>query len=275
MTRETVDSPEKLGDIPIVCASGTYRLSQLANVEFTSGYDKIVHQNRAKAVLVETDVAEGFAMGDITSGIAGITDGMNLPSGYGLEWGMMAKELNKTMNEMALAFIIATVLTYMLLAAMLESLTQPLLILATVPLSIIGVMWSLLFTGLSMNIISMLSIVMLIGIVVNNAILQLDYTNILVRERGKSVTDALLEACPTKLKPIIMSNIAIVISMIPMAMGIGSSGAEMRQPMGVVTIGGIVASTLLSLYVIPVVYHMIAGKKLVRIEHASQSGEQS
>lgn len=275
MTRETVDSPEKLGDIPIVCASGTYRLSQLAKVAFTTGYDKIVHQNRAKAVYVETDVADGYTLGGVMNGIAGITDKMHLPSGYGLVWGAMAKELDRTTREMALAFIIATVLTYMLLAAMLESLTQPILILATVPLGIIGVLWSLIITGLSMNIISMLSIVMLIGIVVNNAILQLDYTNTLVRKGGKSVTDALLEACPTKLKPIVMSNIAIVISMIPMAMGVGSSGAEMRQPMGVVTMGGIIASTLLSLYAIPVVYHMIAGKKLVRDEHASLPGEQS
>ena len=239
MTRETVDSPEKIGDIPIVSPSGTYRLSQLATVKFTSGYDKIVHQNRAKAVLIETDVAEGYTMGDITKGIASITDAMHLPPGYKLEWGTMAKEMNKTTIDMAMAFLIATILTYMLLAAMLESLTQPLLILGTVPLSIIGVLGSLLITGLSMNIISMLSIVMLIGIVVNNAILQLDYTNILVRERGKSVTEAILEACPTKLKPIIMSNIAIVVSMIPMAMGSSAEGAEMRQPMGVVTIGGL------------------------------------
>jgi len=274
MTRETIDSPEKLADIPIVGASGTYLLSQLAEITFTSGFDKIVHQNRAVAVMIEADVAKGYTMGDITKGITRIVDDMNLPSGYHLVWGGMAKEMNKTAMDMLMAFLIAVVLTYMLLAAMLESLTQPLLILGTVPLSIIGVLGSLLITGLSMNIISMLSIVMLIGIVVNNAILQLDYTNILVRERGKSVTEALLEACPTKLKPIIMSNIAIVISMVPMAMGSGAAGSELRQPMGVVTIGGIIASTLLSIYVIPVVYHMISGKKLVHVKNATQSGVQ-
>jgi HAE1 family hydrophobic/amphiphilic exporter-1 len=155
---------------------------------------------------------------------------------------------------------------------MLESLTQPLLILGTVPLSIIGVLVSLFVTGLSMNIISMLSIVMLVGIVVNNAILQLDYTNILVRERGKSVSEALLEACPTKLKPILMSNIAIVISLIPMAMGMGASGAELRQPMGVVTIGGIAASTALSLFFIPILYQMISGKKRVHAEITTRPG---
>jgi hydrophobic/amphiphilic exporter-1 (mainly G- bacteria), HAE1 family len=162
---------------------------------------------------------------------------------------------------MLIAFLIASVLTYMLLAAMLESLTQPLLILGTVPLALIGVIGSLLITGLSLNIIAMLSVVMLIGIVVNNAILQLDYTNILVREKKMSVKDALLEACPTKLKPIIMSNIAIILGMLPMALGIGASGKEFRQPMGVVSIGGIIVSTVLSLIVIPVLYDIVSKRK--------------
>ncbi len=275
LTRDTVDSPEEIGEIPVIGRSGTYRLSQLASVNFTSGYDKILHYNRAKAVLVEADVAEGYTMSDLQKGITDIVADMHMPAGYELNWGAMAKEMKKTTSAMLLAFMIAVVLTYMLLAAMLESLSQPFLIMGTVPLSIIGVLGSLLITGISMNIISMLSIVMLIGIVVNNAILQLDYTNILVREQGKGVAEALLEACPTKLKPILMSNIAIIISMVPMAMGSGASGAEMRQPMGVVTIGGIVASTLLSLYVIPVVYHFISGKKLVRSGNDTNSGVQS
>jgi hydrophobic/amphiphilic exporter-1 (mainly G- bacteria), HAE1 family len=275
MIRETVDSPEKIGDIPIIGKTETYRLSQLASVTFTEEYNKIVHQDRAKAVLIEADVAEGYAMGDITKGIIRITDEMHLPPGYKLTMGAMANELKKTTAAMIMAFLIAVTLTYMLLAAVLESLGQPLLILGTVPLSIIGVLGSLYITGLSLNIISMLSIVMLVGIVVSNAILMLDYTNILVRQRGKSVTEALLEACPAKLKPILMANIAIVISLIPMAMGVGASGAELRQPMGVVTIGGIVASTLLSLYFIPILYQMIAGKKRIHAEIASRPGVQS
>ena len=102
---------------------------------------------------------------------------------------------------------------------------------------------------------------MLLGIVVNNAILLLDYTNILVRQRGKSVHDALIEACPTKLKPILMSTIAIMLGMLPMALGIGSSGKEFRQPMGIVSIGGLVVSTVLSLIVIPTLYNLITRTK--------------
>jgi hydrophobic/amphiphilic exporter-1 (mainly G- bacteria), HAE1 family len=274
MTRETVDSPEKLGDIPIIGRNATFSLSQLATVSFTSGYNKVLHQNRAKAVLIEADIAEGYTMSDITKGIIGLTDEMHLPPGYYLTMGAMANELKKTTADMIVAFLIAVILTYMLLAAVLESLGQPLLILGTVPLSFIGILGSLFITGLSMNIISMLSVVMLVGIVVSNAILMLDYTNTLVRHRGKSVSEALLEACPTKLKPILMANIAIVISLIPMAMGVGTSGAELRQPMGVVTIGGIVASTALSLYFIPILYQMISGKKRIQAKITTRPGVQ-
>jgi len=156
---------------------------------------------------------------------------------------------------------LALVLTYMLLAAILENLVQPLLILGTVPLALIGVFAGLAVSGISMNSISMMAIVMLLGIVVNNAILQLDYTNILVRQRGFSVHDALLEACPTKLKPILMASTAIILGMLPMALGIGAAGREFRQPMGVVSIGGLVVSTILALVVIPTLYYLTSVKK--------------
>ncbi len=106
-------------------------------------------------------------------------------------------------------------------------------------------------TGSTMNIFAMMAIVMLLGIVVNTAILILDYANILIREQGMSVTEALLEACPVKLRPIVMSAVAIILGMLPMALGMGASGREIRQPMGGVTIGGLVVSTALTLFIIP------------------------
>ncbi len=143
----------------------------------------------------------------------------------------------------------------MLLAAILENLTQPLLILGTVPLALIGVFGALFVTGKTMNTVSMMAIVMLLGIVVNNAILLLDYANIL-RRRGMSVREALLEAGPVKLKPIIMATIAIILGMLPMALGIGAAGREFRQPMGIVSIGGLIVSTILALVVIPALYYL-------------------
>jgi HAE1 family hydrophobic/amphiphilic exporter-1 len=111
-----------------------------------------------------------------------------------------------------------------------------------------------------MNFISMMSIIMLAGIVVTNAILVLDHSNKLTRE-GYSVRDALLEACPLKLKPVIMTNIAIILGMLPMALGIGSAGREMRQSMGVVSIGGLVMSMVLTLVVLPALYYVMTKKK--------------
>ena len=261
MTDETVDSPEKIGSISVIGAGGSFRLDQLVNVVFTDGYSKIMHKDRFKTIEFNCDVGPGYVMGDIMNELTEIVDGAHLPSGYESNWGGMAEEMGAMIADILRAFIIAIVLTYMLLAAILESLTQPLLILGTVPLALIGVFVALALTGLSLNIVSLLAIVMLVGIVVNNAILQLDYTNQLVRNQGRSVHDALLEACPTKLKPILMSSAAIILGMMPMALGIGASGAEMRQPMGVVSIGGIIASTILSLVVIPVLYNVVSRKK--------------
>jgi hypothetical protein len=136
--------------------------------------------------------------------------------------------------DMARAFLIAILITYMLLAAILENLFQPLLILGTVPLALIGVFAALYLTGQTMNLSSMMAIIMLVGIVVNNAILLLDYTNILKRQ-GRSTKEALLEACPVKLKPIIMSTSAIVLGMMPLAIGLGAADGhcEHRRASGV------------------------------------------
>ena len=161
--------------------------------------------------------------------------------------------MQETTVDMVRTFILAVILTYMLLSAILESFAQPVLILATVPLALIGVVLSLLIAGQTFNIVSMMSIIMLVGIVVNNAILIMDYVNIKRRD-GYSVHDALMEAGKMKLKPIVMSTLAIIFGMLPMAIGIGSTGAEMTRPMGIVSIGGLVVSTFLTLIIIPAFY---------------------
>jgi len=143
----------------------------------------------------------------------------------------------------------------MLLAAILESFAQPLLIMATVPLALIGVILSLFLTGQALNIFSMMASIMLVGIVVNNAILILDYVN-QRRKDGLNTHDALLEAGEHKLKPIVMSTLSIVIGMLPMALGIGSNMKEFRQSMGVVSIGGLIVSSFLTLIIIPAFYYL-------------------
>lgn len=255
LSDETVNTPEEIGNITVVGPAGVFRLAQISKIDFTEGYSRILHKDKYKMIEFTASTAPGVPLGDVTSAIDQRLEGLNFPSGYKIVWVGMAEIMNETIGDMLFTFILAIILTYMLLAAILESLTQPLLILGTVPLALIGVFAGLSATGIAMNIISMMAIVMLIGIVVNNAILLLDYTNILVRQHGRSVHDALLEACPTKLKPILMSSMAIILGMLPMALGLGAAGREFRQPMGVVSIGGLVVSTVLALIVIPVLYY--------------------
>ncbi|MBP9583568.1 MAG: efflux RND transporter permease subunit, partial [Ignavibacterium sp.] len=118
-------------------------------------------------------------------------------------------------------------------------------------------------TDTAFSITSLMAIIMLIGIVVNNAILILDYTNQLRREQGYLSKDALMEAAPTKLKPQLMASIAIILGMLPLALGIGDAGKEMRMPLGIVAIGGLLASTVLTLFVIPAFYYLTSSSKLV------------
>jgi hydrophobic/amphiphilic exporter-1 (mainly G- bacteria), HAE1 family len=163
--------------------------------------------------------------------------------------------------DMMFAFLLAVILTYMLLAAILESFWQPVIIMFSLVLGMIGVILSLYLTNVSFGITSLMAIVMLIGIVVNNSILFLDYANKLRRDQGYLPKDALLEAGGLKLKPQIMSSAALILGMLPLALGIGDAGKEMRIPMGVVAIGGLIASTVLTLLVIPAIYYVTAKVK--------------
>lgn len=260
MKKDSVDTPAKIRNIPVVAPSGVYRISQLAEVQFEEGYSKIMHKDKYKAIEFTAYTAPGVPLGDVVGKIREKIATVDLPSGYKVDWGGDVKEMEATAIDMMQTFLIAILLTYMLLAAILESLTQPLMILGTVPLAMIGVFFALDMTGLTMNTMSMMAIIMLLGIVVNNAILLLDYTNIL-RRQGMGVTEALIEACPTKLKPILMSTIAIILGMLPMALGIGAAGREVRQPMGVVSIGGLVVSAVLTLFVIPAIYNLTTRRK--------------
>lgn len=261
MSDQSVDTPGEVGNVAVVGPEGTYRLSQLADIEFTEGYSRILRMDKYKLVEFGGGIANGYALGDVTGAIDKRLADLDMPPGYKYEWGGMAQQMKETSVDMLRTFLLALALTYMLLAAILESLTQPLLILGTVPLALVGVLAALVLTGIPLSAIAMMAVVMLLGIVVNNAILMLDYTNMLVRSQGKGLKEALLEACPIKLKPIIMASSAIMLGMLPMAIGIGEWGKEIRQPMGVVSIGGVIVSTVLTLFVIPALYYLTSRRK--------------
>lgn len=260
----SVDSPEKIRNLPVSIYGQNYILSQLADVTFSQGVNKIIHMDKVKAVEFTGYVAPGFPLGDVNSEIKKRIEQIRMPNGYEIAYSGETKEMEEMMKDLLRTLFLAIMLTYMLLAAILESFSQPLLIMMTVPLALIGVFAALLISGSTINIISMMAIIMLVGIVVNNAILLLDYANQKRRE-GNSVHDSLLEAGKQKLKPIVMSTLAIIIGMLPMALGMGSAGKEIRQPLGIVSIGGLIVSALLTLIIIPALYFLTT-KAIVKKE---------
>lgn len=251
---------DDIENIVVPTEAGLLPLGHFAEVDLEQGINQILRDDKTQAVEITADLAPGFVLSEVNAPIEAAVEALGMPAGYGLSWGGDAQLLNETMIEFAIVFVLAVLLTYMLLAAILEKFGQPVLILSTVPLSLIGVVVAFLATGSTMNIVSMLAIVMLVGLVVNNAILILDYANQL-RAKGMGIRDALLEAAPTKLRPILMANIATMLGMAPMALGIGASGAELRQPMGIVSIGGLFAATFLSLFVIPALENLFKSKR--------------
>ncbi len=256
---DAVNTPNKISQIPVVSQNGVvYKLSQLADITFTTGYSKILHRDKYTSILFSGSNAPGVPLGDVVNEIQKRLDNIDLPPGYRTAWGGNAKLMQDMVADMLFAFVLAVILTYMLLAAILESFIQPVFVLLTIPLAMIGVFIFLYYTNVSFGITSLMGIIMLIGIVVNNAILMLDYTNQLIRQEGSSVRDALTTACPTKLKPILMSTLALILGMLPMAIGIGDAGKEMRIPLGIVSIGGLFVSAFLTLFVIPAFYYVVS-----------------
>lgn len=255
LSEEEIDHPDKILNLTVNIMGQPYVLSQLVDVEIAHGANKLIHIDRFKTIEISGNAALGYSSGKVNSAIKKQLAQIKLPAGYKFSMGRESKMMDETFSEMARTFLLAVLLTYMLLAAILESFGQPLIIMATVPLAIIGVIVALYITGIGINIFSLLAVIMLVGIVVNNAILILDYVSI-KRKEGMNPHDALLEAGKMKLKPIIMSTLSIIIGMLPMALGMGDSGREIRKPMGVVSIGGLVASTLLTLVVIPAFYYL-------------------
>ncbi len=270
LEEQDVNTPEEIGNIPVVSQmGGIYRMSELADIEFTSGYTKILHKEKFKAIQFTGSNAADKPLGDLIQDIDKKLNELRseLPPGYKIEWSGSSEMQQEMMIDMLFAFGLAIILTYLLLAAILEHFGQPVIILSTLPLALIGVFIIMFFTGTEFNITSLMGIIMLIGIVVNNAILILDYANQMIREEGMNPKDALLQAGPVKLKAILMSTTAIILGMLPLALGIGDAGKEMREPLGIVSIGGLVASTVLTFVVVPAFYYLTSrSKKKQKIE---------
>jgi len=250
----------KISSLLVLTPKGNIKISELADIKFSSAPTKITRKNKLRMYKVT-----GSLDGSRTSGVVvadifkSIDEKIDIPDGYEIVAGGDVEMQQEMAIDFAKAGFLAIVLTFLLIAGLLESFLQSIFIMATLPLSLIGVLWSLYLTGESMNLFSMMAGIMLIGIVVNNAILILDYANQLAK-KGRNRASAIIEAGPAKLKAITMATLASIFGMLPLALGLGK-GAELRQGMGIVSIGGLVVSAVLTLFIIPVLYSFLREEK--------------
>ncbi|MDC8758825.1 efflux RND transporter permease subunit [Janthinobacterium fluminis] len=207
---------------------------------------------------------QGRPIGDVDGDVKKVMDAIELPDGVRFDVGGQAKEMQETLSGAATALGIAVIFIYLVLASQFGSFLQPIAIMVSLPLSMIGVLAALLATGSTLNIFSVIGIIMLMGLVTKNAILLVDFTNHAQRD-GRSQHDAILEAGQVRLRPILMTTLAMIFGMLPMAIGAGDGG-QMQAPMGRAVIGGVITSTLLTLVVVPVAYTYLdnLGKRAAR-----------
>ncbi len=247
--------PRLLPDLPLATPAGrTIPLADVAAMTESVSDATILRTDKQRLVEVTANIAAG-TLSDRRALIDARLAENPLPPGVRVRYGGYAEHQDESFRAIFEALILAIVLLYIVMAAILESFVHPVTVLATLPLSLIGMAVALFFTGQTINIMSLMALVMMVGIVVNNAILMLDQTA-QERARGATIGDALLAACPLKLRPIIMANLAIAIGMIPQAVS-GGPASEIRTSMAVVQIGGVLFSTVFTLFVIPVIYTLV------------------
>lgn len=238
--------------LPITTPSGgTIPLSEVADIKTAKGPVSITRENQTRTLTVTGSVA-GRDVQSVSNDITKALDEYEMPNGYSYTFGGETEQIQETFADLFMVMIVAVVLVYMIIAAQFESLIQPLSIMFSVPLALSGGFIGLFVTGLPLNVIGLIGLIILVGIVVNNAIVLVDYVNNR-RRNGEDRTSAIMKAGPIRIRPIMMTALTTILGLVPMALGIGE-GAELTQSMGVVVIGGLSLSTVLTLILVPVMY---------------------
>jgi HAE1 family hydrophobic/amphiphilic exporter-1 len=249
--------------VPGVGGQGAPRvipLGQVAEVGEGLGPAQISHLDRQRFISIQGNAA-GRPLSDVVGEIqARIDREVKLPPGYTLRQGGESADFDEVVLRIATALAVAILLMYLILVLQFGSFLDPLAIMLSLPLSLIGVVVALLVTGDTLNIMSLIGVILLFGIVAKNAILLIDFAKWAQEERGIPIRDALVEAGRIRLRPIVMTSVAIVAGMIPVALGLGEGG-DFRAPLGRAVIGGVITSTVLTLLVIPTVYEVIHGAR--------------
>ena len=251
------DAASDLSQLPLVLGSNAdgsarvVRLSQVADVTPSTGPNQINRRDLSREVNIDAN-ALGRSSGEVSADIRAALDAIAWPPGYRYSFGGSTKNMQESFTYAVGALALAVVFIYMILASQFRSFLQPLALMSALPLTLIGVVLSLLAFRSTLNMFSIIGVVMLMGLVTKNAILLIDFA-IRARERGLDRTAALLEAARVRLRPILMTTLAMIFGMLPLAFAL-TEGSEQRAPMGQAVIGGVVTSTLLTLVVVPVVY---------------------
>lgn len=250
--------PEEVRDMIVGHQNGApIRLETVAEVSLGTGPSEIRRVEGSRAAIVAADV-DGRDMGSVSRQIEAVLDDPSRPLGVTVKASGQEREMFQSLRSLTLAMALAGFLVYLVMASQFESLLHPFVVILTLPLGAIGVVWALLLTGNALSVISMVGVVMLAGIVVNNAIVLVDAIN-RRREAGESRTHAIVEAGRDRLRPILMTSATTILGLLPMALAAGA-GAELRRALAVAVIGGLVVATALTLVVIPAIYRLIDRK---------------
>jgi len=227
------------------------RLSNIVDVREDVGPNIINRSNRLRSVTISANLESGKTLGDAVKDVKKILK-TSVPSMYTAEFSGQAETMAETRNSFIFAFFLTILITYMVLASQFESFIHPFTVMVALPLSAVGALGGLYLTGNSINIMSLIGMLMLVGLVVKNSILLVDYANKL-RDQGLPTKEAVLQAGPIRLRPILMTAISTIAGVLPVAIGLGTGG-EVRAPMAIAVIGGLTTSTILTLFVVPVTY---------------------
>ena len=249
-----------LNNMVITSGQKDFRLVELAQISESTAPKEISRLNQNRVTRVTADIDESVSLDKAAQRTREAVQGIELPQNYSITVTGEEERRAESMNSLLLALVLSIVLVYMVMASQFESLLHPFTILLTIPLALVGAVLMFLVTGITVNIMGIIGMVMLAGIAVNNSIILVDRIGQL-KESGLSLTDAIAEAGQQRIRPILMTSLTTILALVPMALGLGD-GASLSSPMAIAVIGGLFTSTLLSLVVIPCVYYVFESAKI-------------
>jgi len=253
------ESVDNMKQITITGATGlSVPVGQIADFEFGNSPSSVNRMNQQRYITIEVDI-QGNDLGKVSQEVLKIVNNYQFPDGYLYETGGQQEQMMESFRSLGLALLVALALVYLVLAAQFESVTLPIMVMMSIPFAMSGAFLALFITGTSLSMVSFLGLIMLVGIVVNNAILLVEFINQNKQSMGRD--EALVQAGKMRLRPILMSAGTTVIGMVPMSVGMGEGG-ETLAPMGISIIGGLVASTVVTLILVPVLYSLFDDRKL-------------